>query len=186
MTCIVGYVDDDKNIWMGGDSAGTNGRFQQRIRTDEKVFIKDNMIFGFTTSFRMGQLLRYALTIPEHSRKKDTMTYMCTDFIESVRSMLKEKGFNSKEKDVDLGGTFLVGYQGNLFEIADDYQVAHPSQNFEACGCGGDLAVSAMYTMISLKLDLSPEKMIRRALKAAYKFSAGVKPPFKILKLQNN
>lgn len=184
MTCIVGFIDDDKNIWMGADSAGTNGWLQQRIRADEKVFIKDDMIFGFTSSFRMGQLLRYALTIPDHSTKKDTMTYMCTDFIEAVRTLLKDKGFGKQKENVDIGGTFLVGYRGGLYEIESDYQVACPTERYEACGCGDDLAMASIYTTLTMSEERDPQKIIKRALKSAYKFSAGVKPPFKILKLE--
>jgi ATP-dependent protease HslVU (ClpYQ) peptidase subunit len=68
MTCIVG-VNHNGNIYIGGDSAGVAG-LQLQIRSDEKVFLTGDFIMGFTTSFRMGQLLRYAFSPPEHSQKK--------------------------------------------------------------------------------------------------------------------
>ena len=52
MTCIVGLVENGK-VYIGGDSAGVAG-LDVRMRSDEKVFTKGNMIFGYTSSFRMG------------------------------------------------------------------------------------------------------------------------------------
>jgi ATP-dependent protease HslVU (ClpYQ) peptidase subunit len=64
MTCIVGMVENGK-VYIGGDSAGVSG-FDYHIREDQKVFQNGDMIFGFTSSFRMGQLLQYSLKIPDH------------------------------------------------------------------------------------------------------------------------
>ncbi|MDY0314749.1 MAG: hypothetical protein RBR32_06700 [Bacteroidales bacterium] len=195
MTCVIGMIDNG-NIYMGADSAGTNGRFQQRIRVDEKVFIKDEMIFGFTSSFRMGQLLRYQLNIPEHSQKKNLMTYMNTDFIEAVRKCLKDYGYASIDKNQDYGGTFLVGYKSNLFRIESDFQVGISKYPYEACGCGEDFALGCIYgitrnqykmengILIKKDINLTPKQIIKIGLRASYKFSAGVKPPFKILTLK--
>lgn len=55
MTCIVGLVENNK-VYIGGDSAGVAGLSLMK-RADEKVFKKDEFIFGFTSSFRMGQLI---------------------------------------------------------------------------------------------------------------------------------
>jgi len=62
MTCIVGLVENGK-VYIGGDSAGVAG-LDITTRKDEKVFQKENMIFGFTSSFRMGQILRYSFKNP--------------------------------------------------------------------------------------------------------------------------
>ena len=56
MTCIVGYLDKE-TVYLGGDSAGTDGNYSQHIRKDKKVFQNGPFIFGFTSSFRMGQIL---------------------------------------------------------------------------------------------------------------------------------
>jgi len=57
MTCIVGLIDkESKKIYMGGDSAGV-ANYSLSVRKDPKVFKRYGFIFGFTSSFRMGQLL---------------------------------------------------------------------------------------------------------------------------------
>ena len=66
MTAIVGLVDSGI-VYIGGDSAGASG-WSLTVRADAKVFFNAGYLFGFTTSYRMGQLIRYALQPPEPAR----------------------------------------------------------------------------------------------------------------------
>src|SRR5574337_644834 len=120
MTCIVGLVDKG-NVYIGGDSAGVAG-LSISIRNDEKVFTNGPFIMGFTTSFRMGQLLRYKFNPPKQTVNMDDMKYMVTDFIDAVRKCFAENGYGKiPQGDNNEGGTFLVGYNGKLYAIHDDF-----------------------------------------------------------------
>ncbi|HEX8030284.1 MAG TPA: hypothetical protein VF491_17540 [Vicinamibacterales bacterium] len=174
MTCIVGFVEGD-TVWMGGDSAGVGG-YSLNVRADAKVFRNGPMLFGFTSSFRMGQLLRYALTVPDHDPRIDIDKYMATTFIDAVRECLKSRGYATKKNDAEEGGTFLVAYKGQLFYIGDDYQVGRPADGFDAVGCGFDIARGALFASSHLK----GKKRAQLALEAAERFSAAVRGPFHI------
>ena len=118
MTCIVGLVDNGK-VYIGADSVGANGN-SASIRADRKVFFNDEYLIGFTTSFRMGQLLRYSFSPPKRSHfvvgDNDTIErFMATTFIDSLRDCLKEGGFARKHEEAESAGQFLVGYRGQLF-----------------------------------------------------------------------
>lgn len=180
MTCIIGLIHDGK-IWMGGDSAGASGG-RLTVRRDPKIFIKDNkMIMGFTSSFRMGELLQFGLHLPVHY--VETYEYMITDFVDAVRECLKRGGFSEKDKEVEKGGEFLVGYKGRLFKISSDYQVEEAVLPYNACGSGEDTAMGVIYALKFLGSN-NPEKMIRIALSAASEFCSGVREPFTILSLK--
>jgi len=172
MTCIVGLVDKG-DIYMGGDSAGVAG-LSITIRADEKVFTNGEFIMGFTSSFRMGQLLRYKFEAPKQLQSQSDMKYMVTDFIDAVQKCFVEHGFGSKTS----GGNFLVGYNGNLYNIQSDYQVGLSHKAFESVGCGSDLAMGSMYTSSGKK----PEARVLLALETASMFSIGVAAPFVVLK----
>jgi len=174
MTCIVGVIDNGK-IYMGGDSAGIGG-YSLTVRADAKVFIKDNLLMGFTSSFRMGQLLRYNLEIPNYHKNIDVFEYMVTVFVPAVRTCLKDGGYAKKKDEAESGGTFLVGYKKRLFVIAEDYQVGESQLSFNAVGCGRDIALGGLFVNKHLK----PEERIIQALEAAEQFSIGVRRPFKI------
>lgn len=184
MTCIVGYLSDNR-IYMGGDSAGVAG-LNIRERSDEKVFIKGDMIFGFTSSFRMGQLIRYNFTIPKHRpEEKSDYEYMCTDFIDSIIHCFKNNGYASINSNEVQGGVFLVGYRNNLYKIESDFQVGKLSDPYDACGCGESYAMGAIkvYHEYKNQLKFSPETIIEETLKTVVKFSAGVRDPFTILSI---
>lgn len=178
MTCIVGLVEGD-TVWIGGDSAGVAG-YELTVRSDQKVFRNGPMLFGFTSSFRMGQLLRYRLQVPEHDSCVDVDKWMATTFIDAVRTCLRDHGFAKKNQEQESGGTFLVAYRGRLFNIADDYQVGVPLDGFDAVGCGGEVARGALFACSRL----SGRKRIALALQAAERFSAGVRGPFHIVALK--
>ncbi len=172
MTCIVGFVEGD-SVWLGGDSAGVGG-WSLSVRADRKVFRNGPMIFGFTSSFRMGQLLHWALTIPDHDPRIDVEKYLTTTFVDAVRDCLKSHGCAKKTNEVEEGGTFLIGYKGQLFCIGDDYQVALSADGFDAVGCGHDIAKGALFA----SAHLHGEERLELALKASEHFSAGVRGPF--------
>lgn len=172
MTCIVGLVDEGV-VYIGGDSAGVGG-FSMQIRKDEKVFRNGAFIMGFTTSFRMGQLLRYRFNPPKHHPSDDLVKFMSTDFIDAVRDCLKTYGYAQKDKDQESGGTFLVGFEKKLFIVDSDYQVGLVYDSFYSVGCGSDIALGAMFASVGAP----PRVRITQALEAAERFSAGVRGPF--------
>jgi ATP-dependent protease HslVU (ClpYQ) peptidase subunit len=172
MTAIVGLVDKGK-VYIGGDSAGAGG-YHLQIRADEKVFRNGPFLFGFTTSFRMGQLLRYAFAPPKHDSDMSDYAYLVTAFVDGIRACLKAGGYNKTKEGEENGGTFLLGYRGHLYKVADDYQVAESADNFDACGCGQPVALGALYATDGEK----PEKRVRKALKAAERFNTDVRGPF--------
>lgn len=178
MTCIVGWVENNK-VTIGGDSAGS-WKSEVEIRTDEKVFIKKHMIFGFTSSFRMGQIIRYCLKIPGQSQQNDYQ-FLCSSFIDSLIECLKEKGSATIKDSVIQSGEFLLGYKGKLYSIQSDFQVARLAKNFNACGSGEHYALGALEAMKVYKL--KPFDRVKKALEVAAEFSSGVSPPYVILEL---
>lgn len=175
MTCIAGLVHDGK-IWIGGDSAGV-GDYALTVRADRKVFVNDGFVMGFTSSFRMGQLLRHAFTPPRPQPDEDLDRFMVTSFVDGVRDCLKRGGYAEKHNEVETGGVFLVGHAGRLFRIDSDYQVGEAADGFDAVGCGSDIALGSLHSTAN---GFAPRERVRMALTAAERFSAGVRGPFHI------
>ena len=181
MTCIVGLVQEGK-VHIGGDSAGVAG-LNIRERKDSKVFINKNFIFGFTSSFRMGNILRYSFSPPYHKPEIDDYQYLCTDWVDEIIRVFKDKGYAKVDSNKVSGGSFLVGYNGNLYSVDSDFQIGQSALPYDACGCGEDYALGAMKVITEEKPIEYPEKKIKIALQAAEKFSAGVCSPFNILSI---
>lgn len=176
MTCIVAYKQDD-TCWIGGDSCGFSSHdYMATPRIDCKVFEKREMLFGFTSSFRMGQIIRYSMSIPQ-PEATDPMQYMVAEFIPALRSALKDGGYAKIESNQETGGCFIACHRGRIFTVYPDFQVEEVDYNYWSVGCGEKFALGALFVMKNVK----PEIAIKRALEAAAEFSGGVCPPFTIL-----
>jgi hypothetical protein len=181
MTCIAGVVGDDGRVYIGGDSARVAG-WSITPRADAKVFRRGEWVFGFTSSFRMGQLIRYSLKLPEPP-KRDLDRFMATAFVDALRACLKAGGFAEVEHNVESGGTFLVGLRGRLYMVDHDFQAGRSARGFDAVGCGRDEARGALYALHKLKA-LSPRARVRLALEATAEQNGGVCPPFVVIATQ--
>ncbi|MFB7273986.1 hypothetical protein [Streptomyces sp. NPDC056244] len=172
MTVIVGLVHK-KRVYLGGDSAGVAGH-QITVRRDPKVFTNGPYAMGFTTSFRMGQLLQHAFKVPRP--KGDLDRFMVTTFVNALRTCLKDGGWARKESEQEQAGTFLVGVRGRLFAIDSDYQVGEALDGYAAVGAGDEFALGALHA--TADLPMKPRVRLAAALAAADHHSAWVCAPY--------
>lgn len=184
MTCVVGLISKRK-IYIGADSAAGSGT-DIIIRKDRKVFTNRDFIIGFTSSFRMGQILRYHWNppeFPEHytGSESDMIDfYIHTSIIDSIMKCLYTHEYASKKDNELTGGCFLLGYKYKLYTVYDDFQVSESIEDYAAIGCGEDYALGALHVMSHHLYD-SPIEKVTLALEAAAKFSSGVAAPFHIV-----
>jgi ATP-dependent protease HslVU (ClpYQ) peptidase subunit len=174
MTCIVGLAQDGK-VYVGADSASSNG-WMTRATKLPKVFKVGAFIIGYTSSFRMGQILQYHLEVRPQGDESDD-EYMVLGFVEAVRECLKEWGFAKVDNNVETGGQFLVGYRGRLYHVDTDFQVNEMAGGFDACGSGQQFALG----VVKVLEHLPPRERITKALEVSAYFSDGVMGPFQIL-----
>ena len=182
MTCIVGIAHEGQ-VWIGGDSCGWTSS-TVIARADEKVFRNGAYLMGFTSSFRMGQLLRYRLEV-EAPDTWDVRRFMVVTFVDAVRQCLKDGGYAGTSSDdsggpsgSEEGGTFLVGVGGQLFTIDSDYQVGIAHDGYAAVGSGEQVALGSLYTTRGWT---DPERRIQVALEAAAHTCPGVRGPFTVV-----
>lgn len=178
MTCIVGIKTED-GIWMGADSLGSTSSFKVN-REDTKLFTNGYYTIGYTSSFRMGQLLQYHLSVGEPTPGVSNHEHMVTKFVPAVRALFKEHGYGSGSDDE--GGTFIVAYNGDLFEIECDFQVGVHRTGIYAVGSGSEVAYGALYA--SRFLGLGEESSCKLALEAAEHYVPSVQGPFTVEKIE--
>lgn len=182
MTAVVGLVAG-KKIWMGGDAAATcTSTLSQTLVKDPKVFVSGDMLLGFSGSFRLGQLLRYSYTPPEHPEDLDDISYLNTLWLDAVRTCLKDGGFTRVEDSTETApdSSLLIGYHGKLYVMEADFNILEPAHPYAAIGSSGDFALGSLSTTCKLNKRLSPKKKIETALHVASDFSASCRPPYTI------
>lgn len=186
MTCIVGYVEKGI-VYLGGDScAGNSQHYSHRLITEPKVFRNGDFIIGYTTSFRMGQILQHRFIPPRRLKAKTDSQYLITDFVEKLQGTFARFGFGSSHIESTesgsggaVGGEFLIGYKDKLYKIHSDYNVSQETDPYNSCGCGESYALGALNAVKNLKL--KPEEKIIIALSTATKYSAYILPPYTLI-----
>ncbi len=180
MTCIVGFIEPDRNrVWIGGDSAGSTESFITD-RADEKVFHNGGYFFGFSGSFRRGQVLRYAFNPPVPTPsdvKSGMMKFLCTTFVEEWRSALVRACCSSSE---DHHGTIIGAYQSFLFRVDTDFQIAISREGIAGCGTGMCEAMAVLHATAA-DAALPPFDRMTLALSTSAYYNPTVRGPFTIL-----
>lgn len=181
-------TDHETAAFFGADSQASGG-WHSTPRRDGKVFRLGDAVVGFTTSYRMGQIVRYLTKPPKaywmtaHSKRKlypDLHEAMVTWASGELRTALKDNGYTKVDNNREDGGTFIVGWKGRIFVIEDDFQVAEPSTGFHAVGCGAPYALGAL-SALDQTTDETVRGRLQVALIAAERFSNGVGSPFEYL-----
>ena len=101
------------------------------------------------------------------------------EFIDAVRECFREGGVAEVKDGVEQAGTFMLGVQGRLFTIQDDYQVAESAYDFHAIGSAEMVALGVMFATDGTRK--GPSARITLALQAAAEFHMSVRAPWYIL-----
>lgn len=188
MTCIIGKVDSNGDVWIGGDSAAASSINTYPI-LEPKVFIRNGFILGCTTSFRMIDILAEYFNPPKKKKSQKLVSFMRTSVAEHLQELFKTKNFAEKNNEVYTGGTFLIGHQGLLFTNQSDYSLIRDRRGIMACGSGGRDAKASLLTTTKLKrlkkLDIPVKDELKLALEAGCE-NPYVIGPFVIKSLKKN
>ena len=172
MTCVVGYKSKDGKLYFGGDRIAVSG-YHVDFRSRPKIFKNNGILLGYTTSFRMGDILEYVFNPPVYNKSiaSNEFEYMIQHFIPELIKCFGENNWLEKKNEVVIGGTFLVGVNDKLFYVDSDFQVGESADNYYSIGAGRDIANGAMY---ALRDEDDAERKLTIAIEAATRHSTVV------------
>ncbi|MBZ4407107.1 hypothetical protein K8640_02705 [Myxococcus sp. XM-1-1-1] len=73
------------------------------VRSDVKVFTNGQYLIGFTSSFRLGQLLQDSFEPQVPEKPGSLVRYMVVDFIDTVRATLEGQGLSVETLRAGVG-----------------------------------------------------------------------------------
>lgn len=175
MTIIIGLEHGGK-VYMGGDSGASDG-YVSSVVSAPKVFKNGPFLIGFTTSFRMGQLLQYGdLEFSSLPDKNNVNRFLTNDFVDRLRQMWTDRGWMGEDEEKrEKSGLFLLGFMGCLYRVDLDFQVGRNLQGYDAIGSADQVALGAMY---GTRKTSKPDVRIRAVLEACGHVNAHVRPPY--------
>ena len=178
MTCIVAVRGKDGSVIMGGDSMGADGWDRMTI-AEPKVFRLGDYAIGYTSSFRMGQLLGFSMEAPAPPKKRaDLARFMRREFTDAVRSTLKAGGWIKITDAKEDAGSFLVAVRGRVFNFGDELYSVESAEPFDSVGCGRAYALGALRALHDVPVSMNARQRCEAALKVAVRSSTGVSAPF--------
>jgi ATP-dependent protease HslVU (ClpYQ) peptidase subunit len=178
MTCVVAITDGTNTLLAADSSASEPSIITNRL--DPKVFKIGEFGIGFSSSFRLGQILKYHFCPPNISKKQKTlMEYMVTQFVPELRLTLEEQDFPYHEEE-KVSWTIVVCVRNEIFYIEPDWHVGQDSDFYVAIGSGAAYARGSLFTT-QYNSDLYDRVSI--ALKASANYSPFVAEPFYIIEV---
>lgn len=169
MTCIVGLEFNGKVI-IGGDVQGTAWN-SKVIHTQPKVFEKSGVAFGYTTSYRFGQVLEHGLKNPVVPEDADEVyRWLITVLVPDIAASLKAAA-------VEGGGNCLIGIKGQLWELQNDFSVLRSTLGYRSVGSGTEYAHGSIFQSLKMMTPTTQdaaEKVVRDAILCAGTFCPSV------------
>lgn len=165
-------IDKDGVGHIACDSVGSSYH-TKNVYTTPKIFTVGDMLVGFTSSYRMGQILQYQLTLPAATVGQDLDGWLHVGFVDAVRQVLKENGYLHVENNAETSGTFLIVVAGRIFTVQEDMSLLESQDCFEACGSGEDYARATMHCLVGYGVE-DPALILTEAIETATKYVPSV------------
>ena len=142
MTCIVAIETSDNNVILAGDYLGSDN-FTKAVFTQSKIFNHSGMMFGYTSSFRFGQILECILddnTIYPPCNPDSTYEWLIRTFIPKLKSTLK-----TEESPC---GEAIIVINSQVWQLQGDFSVLRSTLGICSVGSGSYHATASVLSLI--------------------------------------
>lgn len=182
MTAILGLIHRG-HTYIGADSIAVGSQDGRMYpMKDPKVWRSGGMIVG--AAGRAGYKSAFlACPPPRLDRGADALEQL-RRWLPRFHKSAERYGLVGQGEDgtPQVDGGAIIGVRGRLFEVNGTYDVGEVDGPIVAIGCGGDLALGALVTLIDGPGPMpGPRGAITFALGMAERFHAFVRGPFVIL-----
>jgi ATP-dependent protease HslVU (ClpYQ) peptidase subunit len=175
MTTIVG-VCKNGNVTIGADSQVTDGNRRNNHPKMEKISKKNGYLIAGSGDSQPCDILQHIFLppVPTVKEREDLYHFMIVKFIPAMRECLEENGWKPDREDKDSGFNFLIAFDGEIFDIGDDFSVVLNSEGIYGVGAGSQYAIGALYAGAS----------VEKALEIAANNDVYTSGPFQIVRQQ--
>jgi hypothetical protein len=178
MTCVVGSIDGRKLI-LAADSAGGNGDEIYTLPA-RKVFAVGPYLFGVCGSYRLAQVLRYRIELPDPPESADLEAFLVRDLIPALRRAVEQENVvGCGSCSLGQKTCLLLGCRGELWHVGPDFTVLQESP-FAAIGSGRLRAYGALHALHAAGVEPA-ERRLELTLAATAAYTSSVRPPWQFI-----
>lgn len=177
MTTIVG-VCKNGNVTLGADSQVTDGSRRNTHPQMVKITNRNGYLIAGSGDSQPCDILQHIFLppVPTSQERKDLYHFMITTFVPAMRECLEENGWKADPNDKEGGFNMLIAFDGELFDIGDDFSVILNADGIYGVGVGAQWAMGALYAGAS----------VEKALEIASHNDVYTSPPFQIVRQQKS
>jgi len=175
MTTIVA-VCKNGNVTMGADSQVTDGSRPNRHSKMEKITKNNGWLIAGSGDSTPCDILQHIFIppVPTIKERENLYKFMITKFIPAMQDCLEENNWKPDQNDKDSGFSMLFAFDGEVFDIGNDFSVLLNSDGIYGVGNGSQFAIGALYAGAS----------VEKALEIAANNDIYTSGPFQIVKQQ--
>ena len=177
MTTIVG-VAKNGNVTMGADTQITDGNRRHNHPIMEKISKKNGFLIAGSGDVQPCDILQHIFIppVPTVTDRKDLYHFMIIKFVPAMRECLEDNGWKPNPEDKDSGFNMLFAFDGEIFDIGDDFSVLLNGDGIYGVGSGSPIAIGALYAGAS----------VEKALEIAANNDVYTSAPFQIVRQQKS
>ena len=152
MTTIVA-VCKNGNVTMGADSQVTDGARPHRHPQMQKIAKNNGWLIagsGDSTPCDILQLM-FVPPVPTLKERENLYKFMVTKFVPAMREALEDGGWKEDKDDKESGFNMLFAFDGEVFDIGNDFSVLLNSDGIYGVGSGSPFAIGALYAGASVE-----------------------------------
>jgi ATP-dependent protease HslVU (ClpYQ) peptidase subunit len=146
MTTIVG-IQKDGYVILGADTQVTDGARKHNHVKMEKISKNNGYLIAGAGDSQPCDILQHVFIppLPTIADRKDLYHFMITTFIPAMRECLEENKYEPSKEDKDSGFNTLIVFDGEIFDIGDDFSVVLNNDGIYGIGAGSAYAIGALY-----------------------------------------
>jgi ATP-dependent protease HslVU (ClpYQ) peptidase subunit len=152
MTTIVA-VAKNGNVTMGADSQVTDQSRPNRHGKMEKITKNNGWLIAGSGDATPCDILQHIFIppVPTAKEKDNLYKFMITKFIPAMRECLSDNDWKTDQNDKDSGFNMLFAFDGEVFDIGNDFSVMLNSDGIYGVGNGSEYAIGALYAGASVE-----------------------------------
>lgn len=146
MTTIVG-IEKDGVVTLGADSQVTDGNRKHNNLKMEKITKNNGYLIAGSGDSSACDILQHLFIppVPSIIERKNLYIFMITKFVPEMRQCLKDNDYEPDAKDGDSGFQMLIAFDGELFDISNDFSVLLSGDGIYGVGSGSQFGIGALY-----------------------------------------
>ena len=151
MTTIVG-VCKNGSVTLGADSQVTDDDRRHNSLIMEKITKNNGYLIAGSGDSTPCDILQHIFVppVPNVVERKNLYKFMITKFVPEMRECLEENNWKPDPKD-DSTFSMLIAYDGELFDIGDDFSVLLNDDGIYGVGNGSKYAIGALFAGASVE-----------------------------------